>query len=226
MIFLSSGVARQRRKARDDLIAWLLYWFSNLRYYKHNISDVSYINDNFKLWTSFLAPIPRRKMKFSTNFAAMLCLVGRIKSSLKCYPSLELRDITHTQAHLFTGRISKLDLHSLQSYGCVRITSWITLVGSMNFICKFSCQLHNVAFNRLESHTPFLGPISLLAMFNLSFMSFNIFTKANAVISKELYFRLYVCSYVSYVRGEKQGAKNSALWDILYNRGPIWFINH
>ena len=32
VIFLSS--------ARDDLIALLLYGFSNLRYYKHNISDV------------------------------------------------------------------------------------------------------------------------------------------------------------------------------------------
>ena len=40
MKFLSSGVARQHRKAGDDLIALLLYGFSTLRYYKHNISDV------------------------------------------------------------------------------------------------------------------------------------------------------------------------------------------
>ena len=40
MIFLSSGVARQHRKARDDLIALLPYGFSNLRYYKHKISHV------------------------------------------------------------------------------------------------------------------------------------------------------------------------------------------
>ena len=42
MIFLSSGVARQHRKAHDDLIALLLYVLSKLRYmyYKHNISDV------------------------------------------------------------------------------------------------------------------------------------------------------------------------------------------
>ena len=40
MIFLLSGVARQHRKARDDLIALLLYGFSTLRYYKHIISDV------------------------------------------------------------------------------------------------------------------------------------------------------------------------------------------
>ena len=40
MIFLSSGVARQHRKARDGLIALLSYGISNLRYYKHNISDV------------------------------------------------------------------------------------------------------------------------------------------------------------------------------------------
>ena len=37
---LSSGVARQHRKARDDLIALLLNGFSNLRYHKHNKSDV------------------------------------------------------------------------------------------------------------------------------------------------------------------------------------------
>ena len=132
MIFLSSGVARQHRKARDDLIALLLYEFSNLRYYKHKISDVFlHINDNFKFWTSFLSPIPLRKMKFSTNFAAMFSLVGRIESSLNCFPTLELRDITNAQCtytHLFTGRFSNLGLHSLQSYGCVRITSWITLL--------------------------------------------------------------------------------------------------
>ena len=130
MIFLSSGVAMQNRIAHDDLIALLLYGFSNLRYYKHKRYLIFwYINDNFKFWTSFLSPIPRRKMNFSTNFAAMLSLVGRIKFSLNCFPSLELRDITHAQftyTHLFTGRISKLGLHSLQSYGCVRITSLIT----------------------------------------------------------------------------------------------------
>ena len=70
-------------------------------------------------------------MKFSTNFAAMLSLVGQIKSSLNCNPSLKLHDIIHAQytyTQLFTGRISKRGMHSLQSYGCVRITSWITLV--------------------------------------------------------------------------------------------------
>ena len=40
VIFLLSGVARQQIKARDDLIALMLYGLSNLRYYKHNISDV------------------------------------------------------------------------------------------------------------------------------------------------------------------------------------------
>ena len=39
MIFLSSGVAKQHRKARDDHIALQLYGFLNLRYYKHNIYD-------------------------------------------------------------------------------------------------------------------------------------------------------------------------------------------
>ena len=92
---------------------------------------LSYINDNFQFWSLFLSPIPRRKMKFSTNFVAMFSLVRRIKSSFNCNPSLELRDITHAQytyTHSLTGRISKMGLQSLQSYVCVRITSWITLV--------------------------------------------------------------------------------------------------
>ena len=41
VIFLSSGVARQHRKARGDNISLLLYGFSNIRYYKHNTSVVS-----------------------------------------------------------------------------------------------------------------------------------------------------------------------------------------
>ena len=40
MIFLSSGVARQHRKARDDLIALLLYGFLNLTYSEHNNAGV------------------------------------------------------------------------------------------------------------------------------------------------------------------------------------------
>ena len=61
----------------------------------------------------------------------MLTFVVQIKSSLYCNLSLEHRDITHAQnthKHLLTGRISKLGLHLLQIYRCVRITSWITLV--------------------------------------------------------------------------------------------------
>ena len=33
-------------------------------------------------------------------------------------------------------------------------------VGSLNLICKFSCQLHHVAFGRLESPTLFPVPIA------------------------------------------------------------------
>ena len=64
----------------------------------------------------------------------MLSLVGRIKPSLNCNPSLELRYITNAQytyTQSLTGQISKLGLHSLQSYRCVRITFWITLVGEL-----------------------------------------------------------------------------------------------
>ena len=98
VIFLSSGVARQQNKAREDLIALLLHGFSKLRYIINTINPLNkYRNDNFIFWTSFLSPIPRRKMTFSTIVASMLSLVGQIKSSLNCDRSLELRDITHAQ---------------------------------------------------------------------------------------------------------------------------------
>ena len=83
-------------------------------------------------------------MKFSTKFVAMLSLVGRIKSFLNCYPSLELRNVTHVQCtytHLFTGRISKLGLHSLQSYGCVRITSYTSYINNQKLVDLFLQQL-------------------------------------------------------------------------------------
>ena len=72
-------------------------------------------------------------MKFSIN----LNLVRQIKSPFNPNPSLELLDITHAQytyTYLLTGRISKLGLHSLKSYTCVRITSWITLVEQRNYL--------------------------------------------------------------------------------------------
>ena len=51
VIFLSSVVAKQHRKARGDLIALLHYVFLNLRYTKHIISDVLvYIYDNFNFF--------------------------------------------------------------------------------------------------------------------------------------------------------------------------------
>ena len=89
-----------------------------------------YIIDAFKFWTSIF-PLYPEKDEISINFAAMLNLVRQIKSSLNRNLSLELLDITHAQytdEYLLTGRISKLCLHSLKSYTCVRITSWITLV--------------------------------------------------------------------------------------------------
>ena len=39
----------------------------------------------------------------------------------------------YTYTNSFTCRISKLGLYSLQSYGCVRITSWMTNVYRKTF---------------------------------------------------------------------------------------------
>ena len=66
MIFLSSGVARQHRKACDDLIALLPYGFSNLRYYKHNISDVLVYKQYFQILEIISFPyIPKKNEIFN-----------------------------------------------------------------------------------------------------------------------------------------------------------------
>ena len=119
MIVLPSGVARQHRNARDDLIALLPCGFSNLRYYKRNISDVLVYKREFQILDIISFPYTPKKNEIFNKFRG------------HSFPSLELRDIILAQCtytHLFTGRVSKHGLHSLQSYGCVRITSWITLV--------------------------------------------------------------------------------------------------
>ena len=61
MKFLSSGLARQHRIARDDLSALLFYGFSNLRYYKETMPMFKYINDAFKFWTSIFPLYPEQK---------------------------------------------------------------------------------------------------------------------------------------------------------------------
>ena len=98
-------------------------------------------------------------MKFSIKFAAMLNLVRQIKSSLNRSPSSVLLDITHAQytyTYLLTGRISKLGLHSLKTYTCVRITSWITLVFHITH------RLQNHCWLSVKSMTPNFVAVSVL----------------------------------------------------------------
>ena len=66
--FLSSGVARQHGKARDDLIALLLYGFSNLRYYKHNISDILVYKRYFHILDIISFPYTPKKNKIFNKF--------------------------------------------------------------------------------------------------------------------------------------------------------------
>ena len=103
MIFLSSGVARQHRKACDDLIALFLYGFSNLRYYKHNKSDVL---------------VHRREIKtpdifFSRHFLTV-AMIG-----IKCLHMHFVLYIFHTQSLFFKY------LHYFWSYDthCTKCTS-------------------------------------------------------------------------------------------------------
>ena len=68
MIFLSSGVARQHRKACADLIALLLYAFSNLRYYKHNIYDVLVYKRQFQILDIISFPYTPKKNEIFNKF--------------------------------------------------------------------------------------------------------------------------------------------------------------
>ena len=66
--FLSSGVARQHRKACDDLIALLIYGFSNLRCYKHNISDVLVYKRYFQILDIICFPYTPKKNEIFNKF--------------------------------------------------------------------------------------------------------------------------------------------------------------
>ena len=96
VIFLSSGVARQHRKACDKLIALLLYGFSNLRYYKHNISDVYtpgiYAEGYIVFVFPFVCSFVRTSVTF-VEFASKFC----VKVSQVVYISAT----THHKAFIF-----------------------------------------------------------------------------------------------------------------------------
>ena len=83
MIFLSSGVARQHRKARDDLIAFVLYGFSNLMYYKHNISDVLVIEQCLELLDVISFPYTLKKNEIFNKFRGHVELGWTIQILLK-----------------------------------------------------------------------------------------------------------------------------------------------
>ena len=68
MIFLSSGIARQHRKARDDLIALLLYGCSHLRHYKHNITDVLVYKRYFQILDIISFPYTPKKNEIFNKF--------------------------------------------------------------------------------------------------------------------------------------------------------------
>ena len=68
MIVLSFGVARQHRKACDNLIALLLYGFSTLRYYKHNISDILAYKRSFQILDIIFFPYTPKKNEFFNKF--------------------------------------------------------------------------------------------------------------------------------------------------------------
>ena len=94
----------------------------------------------------------------------------------------------------------------------------------MDLLDLFSCQLHNIAFDRLKSHTPLSCPgiqsINILLKFQCVFFILN-FMIANTVISKKSYFRLNIWWDVIYVQGEQQGTKNGALGDTRQNWSPV-----
>ena len=86
VIFLSSGVARQHRKTCDDLIALLLYGFSNLRYYKHNISDVLVYRQYFQILDIIYIPYIPKKNEIFNKFRGHVELGWANQILLKLLP--------------------------------------------------------------------------------------------------------------------------------------------
>ena len=97
----------------------------------------------------------------------------------------------------------------------------------MDLLDPFSCQLHHIAFDRLNSHTPFPRPGTQSINIPLKFYCVFIlnFTIANTVIRKKSYFRLNTWWDVIYVQREQQGTKNGALGDTRQNRSPVRFYS-
>ena len=133
-------------------------------------------------------------MKLSTNFLAMLGLVGRIKSSLNCNPSLELRDITHAHTHIHTYLLVEF-----QSWVCIHykvmdvfalLRSWITHVCHVHDTCMLYLSLYligQLAF--CEINYPTLFHCSVCGMITLQpILCFNCMH-----FCTELYVYVQVC---------------------------------
>ena len=83
MIFLSSGVARQHGKGRDELIAFLLYGWSILMFYKHSISDVLVFKQCFKILYVISFPYTLKKNEIFNKFRGYVELGWTIQIHLK-----------------------------------------------------------------------------------------------------------------------------------------------
>ena len=106
---------------------------------------------------------------------------------------------------------------------CSRQSIW-----SMDLFYPFPCYLHQIAIDRLKSHTPFPCPASQLIYIFLKFqcvLCILNFSVANTVIRKETYFRIKVCWDIINVHRKQQGTKDSALWDTRQNLGQIRFCS-
>ena len=80
---VTSGVARQHRKACDDLIAFLHYGFSNLMYYKNNISDVLVFKQCLKILDVIPFPYTLKKNENFNRFRGHVELGWTIQILLK-----------------------------------------------------------------------------------------------------------------------------------------------
>ena len=118
-------------------------------------------------------------------------------------------------------------VHVFDAFNVFMVSSLLG-VWSIGLLDPFSCQLHHVAFDRLESHTPLPCPatqlINIPLKFHFVFFILN-FTMANTIISKKFYFRLSIRWDVIYVQREQQGTKNGALGDARQNRSPVRFYS-
>ena len=104
--------------------------------------------------------------------------------------------------------------------------SSLYIIGGIDLFDPFPCNLHDIAFDWLQSHAPFPCPtaktIYILLKFHSVLCTYD-FAITNAVVSKQPYLWVNVCCDIVNIQREQQLSKNEGH---LTKRGPKLILFH